>query len=104
MAVSLPSGLRPTREIPGPPPLSLLGALRKQVDFYHDPIRFMYEQRARYGDLARFENRLGTMLFAIGPQYNRELYGETDLFHSRPFVLPGRRSTPQYRLRQSIFS
>jgi cytochrome P450 len=47
---------------------------------------------------------LGIMLTAFGPEHNRQLHQDTDLFHSRPFVLPGGRNTSQHRLRQSIFS
>jgi cytochrome P450 len=96
--------LLPVASIPGPRRLSLLGGIYQQVKFDRDPIRRMYQLRARYGDLTRFDNFLGTLLIAIGPEYNRQLHQETGLFHSRPFVLPGQRHTSQHRLRQSIFS
>ena len=83
---------------------SILGVIWEQVRFDRDPLKFMYALRAKHGDLSRVECRLGNMLIAFGPEYNRALYQETDLFHSRPFVLPGARHTAQHRLRQSIFS
>lgn len=60
--------------------------------------------REKYGDLIRFQTWLGTQLIALGPEYNRQLHAETDMFYSRPFVLTAGRNTPQFRLRQSIFS
>ncbi|MFO0823309.1 MAG: cytochrome P450 [Gemmataceae bacterium] len=96
--------LLPMSAIPGPKRMSIIRGIWEQVKFDHDPVRYMYDLRAKYGDLTRFQNRLGTMLLAIGPEYNRPLHQETDLFHSRPFVLPGGKGTSQHRLRQSIFS
>jgi cytochrome P450 len=98
------SGTLPTSSIPGPPRLSLLRSILTQMEMDRDPIRFMQCARRRYGDLVRFQNRFGSVLFAFGPEHNHRLYTETDLFHSRPFVLPGPRNSAQYRLRQSIFS
>lgn len=100
---SRPAALLPTSAIPGRR-VSLLGGIREQVQFDRDPVRYMYALRKRYGDLTRFESLLGTLLVAFGPEYNRQLHQETDLFHSRPFVLPGAKTTAQHRLRQSIFS
>lgn len=94
----------PTAAIPGPQRMSAVGGIWEQVKFDRDPVRYMYDLRARYGDLTRFQTRAGTMLVAFGPEYNRQLHQETDLFHSRPFVLPGGLKTAQHRLRQSIFS
>lgn len=104
MRTTLPNGLRPINEVPGPPRASILGSILKQVAFDRDPIRYMTALRARYGNLIRFENRLGYMLVAFGPEYNREIHNRTDLFHSHPFVLPGPKGSAQRRLRQSIFS
>ncbi len=98
------AALLPMSAIPGPKRMSIFGGIWEQVKFDRDPVRYMYDLRAKYGDLTRFETRLGTMLLAIGPDYNRQLHQETDLFHSRPFVLPGGKHTSQHRLRQSIFS
>jgi cytochrome P450 len=95
--------LLPLSAIPGRR-ISILGGIWEQVRFDRDPVRYMYALRAKYGDLTRFESRFGTMLVAFGPEYNRQLHQETDLFHSRPFVLPGPRASAQHRLRQSIFS
>lgn len=95
--------LLPLSAIPGRR-ISIFGGIWEQVRFDRDPLHYMYALRAKYGDLTRFESPLGTMLIAFGPEYNRALYQDTDLFHSRPFVLPGRRDTAQHRLRQSIFS
>jgi cytochrome P450 len=96
--------LIPFRQIPGPPQLSLLDIIRKQTHFDRDPIRAMWNLRAQYGDLVRFESRLGSLVFAFGPEHNRMLHTETDRFISRPFVLPGPRGSAQTHLRQSIFS
>jgi hypothetical protein len=105
VGTTLSIGLQPFRGIPGPPRLSILGSILKQVEFDRDPIRGMQHMRAQYGNLVRFETRFGYhMLFAFGPEYNGPLYSDTDLFHSRPFVLPGPKGSAQHRLRQSIFS
>jgi cytochrome P450 len=77
--------------------------MRVQAEFDRDPIAFMTEGRKRYGDLVRYHTPAGLLLFAIGPRYNNELYTETDLFHSRPFVIRGPRGSAHSRLRQSIF-
>lgn len=97
------SDLLPLSAIPGRR-LSIPGAIWLQMRFDRDPLTYMYGLRAEYGDLTRLQTRMGTVLVAFGPEYNRALYQETDLFHSRPFVLPGRKHTAQHRLRQSIFS
>src|SRR5436190_23371154 len=93
--------LLPTRSIPGPRWISIPGGIWLQVQFDHDPIRFMYDLHARYGSLVRFQNILGTFLVANAPEYNQQLHQETDLFYSRPFVLPGPKRSSQHRLRQS---
>jgi cytochrome P450 len=64
----------------------------------------MLDMRARYGDLVRYQNLLGNLIFAYGPENNRQLHTETDVFLSRPFVLPAKRNSSQHRLRQSIFA
>jgi cytochrome P450 len=91
--------------------MSVLQAVRTQVKFDRDPIGFMQEARRNYGNLSRLEGRnhlsrllLGRTLLAFGPEYNRQIYQETDLFHSKSIVLSGPRKSAQYRIRQSIFS
>lgn len=98
-----PGDLLPVGAIPGPRWPSAF-AIREQLRFFRDPIRHMADLRARYGDLTRFRTAVGTVLVAIGPEYNRQLYQDTDLFHSRPIVLRGPHGSAQGRLRQSIFA
>ena len=97
------SSTLPTSAIPGPRRMSIFSAVHEQVKFDRDPIRYMNEARTKYGDLVRYESLAGTLLLAFGPEYNRELHRETDLFYSRPFVLRGNRGSSQFRLRRSIF-
>lgn len=96
--------LRPFQEIPGPRRLALFGALARQVHFDHDPLRALQELRTTYGDLVRVESPLSNILFMFGPENNDRLYTQTDLFHSRSFILIGPRGSAQKRLRQSIFA
>lgn len=93
-----------TRTIPGPPRFSLLRAILTQVEFDRDPIAFLQRARHQYGNLVRLHHRFGRLIFAFGPEHNHRLYTETDLFLSRPFILPGPRNSAQHRLRQSIFA
>lgn len=95
--------LLPYTAIPGRR-VSLLQGLRIQSRFDRDPIQGFYALRAQYGDLIRFQSRLGNLLVTFGPEYNRQLHTETDLFYSGPFVLPGPPHSAQHRLRQSIFN
>lgn len=96
-------GLLPVSAIPGPRRFSLLGSIHAQTKFDRDPIRAMTDLRSQYGNLVRYENMLGHLLFAFGPEYNHALHTDTELFLSRPFVLPGPKGSAQHRLRQSIF-
>jgi cytochrome P450 len=93
----------PTSAIPGPGRVSLFRTLRTQIAFDRDPLGFMTGLRDRYGKLVRYQSMAGTLLFAFGPEHHRELYSETDLFHSRPFVIRGPRGSAHSRLRESIF-
>lgn len=98
-----PNGMRPFREMPGPGQEFPWTAIGRQIELDRDPIRFMQKIRQRYGNLVRYESVCGREVFAFGPDNNRELHRNTDLFHSRPFVLKGPKYSSQTRLRYSIF-
>ena len=101
MRIQPPSSLQPFSAIPGPWREFTWSAIRRQIALDRDPLRFMQEIRGRYGNLVRFQGLLANDVFAFGPEHNRELHRNTDVFSSRPFVLKGARNSSQTRLRKS---
>jgi cytochrome P450 len=66
--------------------MPLVGWHGNLVRFGADPLGYIRWLHAAYGDLVAFiEGRPG-WIFAFGPEYNRQLLANPDLFYSRPFI------------------
>ncbi len=88
---------RPARsgEIPGPRPMPVLGWRGNALRFFSNPLRFMMQLRREYGDVVRLAQGGNSTLmfasdspnpatfFAFGPQCNREITSQVDVFESR---------------------
>ena len=72
--------------ISGPRPVPLLGWRCNLLRFGTDPLGYVRQLHAAHGDLVAFvEGRTG-WIFAFGPEYNRQLLTNPDLFYSKPFM------------------
>lgn len=74
--------------LPGPGSLPLLGLRRAKLRFYQDPIAYHCRLHRSYGALARFAHG-STKIAAYGPEYNRQLLSQPDLFHTVQIAPPG---------------
>ncbi len=105
MSSSLDDGLLPPEQIPGPPKLGFLEGVLLALRVKRDPLGYLRELRATYGNLVRLTPRRGkSMYFAFGPEYNALLHGDTELFIAKGFAIAGPPDTAQRRLATSLFS
>jgi cytochrome P450 len=74
--------------LPGPRPLPLLGRRGQKLRFYHDPIAYHCHVYRTYGTLAAFVEG-GHKLLVYGPDYNRQILSQTEVFHCERIALPG---------------
>jgi cytochrome P450 len=55
------------------------------VPFYRDPISYMRRLRQSHGDIVGWERGNGNVIFAFGPEHNRQLLTDQESFFSDPF-------------------
>jgi cytochrome P450 len=72
----------------GPRPLPILGKRGRKLLFYRDPIAYHRHVYTTYGTLAAFIQG-GAKLLAYGPEYNRQVLTQTDVFHADRIAAPG---------------
>jgi cytochrome P450 len=82
---------------PGPAALPVIGGHINLLRFMSDPVRFMTRMRGRYGNTVALNHGRSSYVFAFGPDNNRHVLGDVDLFHnldasSLPFPVPPRSS------------
>ena len=73
-------------------------------DFAADPVTCMTQLRDRYGDLVALRESGQQLIFAFGPDYNRELLSQPALFHARFFALRGSKKSAQRHLTSGLLS
>jgi len=73
-------------------------------DFSADPVTCMRRLQSACGNLVALREDDQQLIFAFGPEYNRHLLSQTDLFHSRFFAIRGPRASAQRRLTAGLLS
>jgi cytochrome P450 len=68
-------------ELPGPAPL-LPGGGANLLRFLSNPVGFMERLRTRYGDVVSLTRGRSDYVFAFGAEHNRQILGDTSLFHN----------------------
>src|SRR5437660_3246537 len=68
-------------ELPGPAPL-LPGGGANLLRFLSNPVGFMERLRTRYGDVVGLTRGRSDYVFAFGAENNRQILGDTSLFHN----------------------
>src|SRR5919206_1310890 len=68
--------------VPGPHALPLIGWRVNAFRFLSDPLRYMQRTYDTYGEIAGLVRGDTRQIFAIGPQYNRQLLTDAGLFYS----------------------
>ena len=95
---------------PGPgkasasPAIPVVGSPQALRDFLRDPIGCMRAVYRTHGKIAALVRGANDFLFAFGPEFNKELLANPDLFHATGFLFPGPRKSPQRRLTHGLFS
>lgn len=90
---------RPIDSIPAPPELPLLGWRTQAWRVFTDPLQFLTESRARYGNIFALSRSGNPPLFftgtgqrhtvvVFGAEHNRQLLANPDIFHSGPIIGP----------------
>lgn len=73
-------------------------------DFSADPVTCMRRLQSAGGNLVALREDEQQLIFAFGPEYNRQLLSQADLFHSRFFAIRGPRASAQRRLTAGLLS
>jgi cytochrome P450 len=102
-------------DIPGLPPVPVLGWRGNMLQFFRDPITYLTHARRKYGELVAFayggngnlistiDNCPGTV-FAFGAANNQAILSKTDIFQSSPMTTTKLGHAPTTRLLSGIFS
>ncbi|HEX6290501.1 MAG TPA: cytochrome P450 [Herpetosiphonaceae bacterium] len=91
--------------LPGPRHIPLLGWRGYAISFYNDPIAYMRRIRRTYGNIVGWERNHPNVAFAFGPEYNRLLLSDQQLFFSDPFGdLPAPPDSPLLTLRSGLLN
>jgi len=92
------------------PPLRGLKALMAAFQFMSDPIpamRSMYQGRGlitAFGKINPLSRHERLVVMAIGPEYNRQILSDPDIFRARGIVLQGPRGSAHQRIRFGLVS
>ncbi len=68
--------------LPGPRPMPVLDWRLNSIWFLRDPIGYMQATYHKYGEIAGLVRNDPRQVFAVGPQYNRQLLADSTLFHT----------------------
>ncbi len=71
--------------LPGPRHIPLIGWRAYVIPFYRDPIGYMQQLKATYGEIVGWERNNPYVVFAFGPEYNHQVLSDQALFFSDPF-------------------
>lgn len=81
--------------------LPAMAGLRR---FPNDPVACMRQVYQQLGSLAALEDEGQRVIFAFGPEYNRQVLSDTETFHARFFAIRGPRNSAQRRLTHAILT
>lgn len=90
--------------VPGPRPTPLLGSRGNFIRFLRDPVAYMRMLQERHGPIAALVGGRRGMVFAFGPEHNRQLLSDPARFHSAGVTYPGPENSAQRRLGRGLFS
>jgi cytochrome P450 len=94
----------------GAPPIRGLKTLVTAVRFVSDPIpvmRSLYGERGpviAFGNINRFSESERLLVMAFGPEYNRQILSDPNIFRSRGMVLQGPQGSAHQRIRFGLIS
>jgi cytochrome P450 len=91
----------PSVSIPGPAPVPLLGHMPRVFQFLDDPIAVLDKLR-KYGDLVALARDNPAMVCAFGPELNREVLSQPNIYlHDEDFI-NARPGTPLARVTEVL--
>ena len=90
--------------IPGPAPAPLLGSRVNLVRFLLDPIAYMRMLHRDYGTIASFVRGRPGIVFAFGPEYNKQILSDPARYYSTGITMPGPSDSPQRHLGYGLLS
>ena len=93
-----------TSQIPGPPPVRLLGSQGNYIKFLRDPVDYMRALHDNYGAVAALVKNSRGMIFAFGPHFNQQILSNPATFYCTSLMMPGPRNSAQRRLSDAVFS
>jgi cytochrome P450 len=79
--------LTASRRLPGPPAMPVLGARGNLMRFFREPIAYMERLYRTYGKVVGLARDYDRTVFAFGPEYNRQILTNQDLFHNPSALL-----------------
>ena len=90
--------------IPGPPRDPVYGWRGNYARFLRDPVGYLTYLYENYGELASIAEGETKILFAFGPQYNRDILKNIDVFFTTGLTVPGPIGSAQRRAGYGLFS
>ena len=95
------------KQVPGPRQLPLVGWRGQYLQFMRDPIGYTRTLRETYGNLCGVvgftEGQVGS-LCAVGPEFNRQVWSNPDLFHNTQVSMAKDTSSALWRLGDGLIS
>lgn len=92
-----------TPQVPGPPPMPIIGGTGNTIRFLANPIAYMKMLQRDYGPIARTVATPKASLVALGPDYNRQILSDADGFYNTNFLFfPVPDDSPPTRLNSGI--
>jgi cytochrome P450 len=83
----------------------VVGRKAYTIPFYRDPIGYMRRLRQSHGNVVGWERDNGNIVFVFGPEYNRRLLTDQELFFSDPFnTLPAPPNSALRTLRSGLLN
>jgi cytochrome P450 len=70
--------------MPGPRPDPILGWRGALMPFAADPVGYLTKIWRDYGNVAAISRSEPVLVFAFGPEYNRQIFPNAELFHTNP--------------------
>jgi cytochrome P450 len=90
-------------DLPGPRADSVAGQRRIYARFVYDPVKFLTQTYQRFGALSGMNIGPMRVVFAFGPELNRQILSDPDLFHSFGLTVPGPAASSQWRMGYGMF-
>lgn len=98
------AALAPSR-LPGPRHIPLVGWRAYALPFFSDPLGYMLKLQQSYGNVVAWDQQNQFIVFAFGPEYNRQLFSDQELFFADPFGnLPAPEGSALVTLRSGLLN